>query len=156
MCIRDSFQIYGEQPLADGSAMLVDDYGHHPTEVEATINAVRQAWPDRRLLMINQPHRYTRTRDLYDDFVKVLGKVDMLLMLNVYSAGEPSIPGADSRSLCGSIRQLGKLDPIYVEDMDRLPETLLSVVRPGDVVLTQGAGNIGAIAQQLAGIKWQK
>ena len=150
------FQIYGEQPLADGSAMLVDDYGHHPTEVEATINAVRQAWPDRRLLMINQPHRYTRTRDLYDDFVKVLGKVDMLLMLNVYSAGEPSIPGADSRSLCGSIRQLGKLDPIYVEDMDRLPETLLSVVRPGDVVLTQGAGNIGAIAQQLAGIKWQK
>ena len=150
------FQIYGEQPLADGSAILVDDYGHHPTEVEATINAVRQAWPDRRLLMINQPHRYTRTRDLYDDFVKVLGKVDMLLMLNVYSAGEPSIPGADSRSLCGSIRQLGKLDPIYVEDMDRLPETLLSVVRPGDVVLTQGAGNIGAIAQQLAGIKWQK
>ena len=150
------FQIYGEQPLADGSAMLVDDYGHHPTEVEATINAVRQAWPDRRLLMINQPHRYTRTRDLYDDFVKVLGKVDMLLMLNVYSAGEPSIPGADSRSLCGSIRQLGKLDPIYVEDMDRLPETLLSVVRPGDVVLTQGAGNIGAIAQQLAGMKWQK
>ena len=150
------FQIYGEQPLADGSAILVDDYGHHPTEVEATINAVRQAWPDRRLLMINQPHRYTRTRDLYDDFVKVLGKVDMLLMLNVYSAGEPSIPGADSRSLCGSIRQLGKLDPIYVEDMDRLPETLLSVVRPGDVVLTQGAGNIGAIAQQLAGMKWQK
>lgn len=150
------FQIYGEQPLSDGSAMLVDDYGHHPTEVEATINAVRQAWPDRRLLMINQPHRYTRTRDLYDDFVKVLGKVDMLLMLNVYSAGEPSIPGADSRSLCGSIRQLGKLDPIYVEDMDRLPETLLSVVRPGDVVLTQGAGNIGAIAQQLAGMKWQK
>ncbi len=150
------FQIYGEQPLADGSAMLVDDYGHHPTEVEATINAVRQAWPDRRLLMINQPHRYTRTRDLYDDFVKVLGKVDMLLMLNVYSAGEPSIPGADSRSLCGSIRQLGRLDPIYVEDMDRLPETLLSVVRPGDVVLTQGAGNIGAIAQQLAGMKWQK
>jgi len=150
------FQIYGEQPLADGSAMLVDDYGHHPTEVEATINAVRQAWPDRRLLMINQPHRYTRTRDLYDDFVKVLGKVDMLLMLNVYSAGEPSIPGADSRSLCGSIRQLGKLDPIYVEDMDRLPDTLLSVVRPGDVVLTQGAGNIGAIAQQLAGMKWQK
>ncbi|MBB3047076.1 UDP-N-acetylmuramate--alanine ligase [Litorivivens lipolytica] len=150
------FQIYGEQVVDGGTAILVDDYGHHPTEVEATINAVRQAWPDRRLLMINQPHRFTRTRDLYDDFVRVLGQVDMLLMLNVYSAGEASIPGADSRSLCGSIRQLGKLDPIFVEDMDNLPETLTSVVRPGDVVLTQGAGNIGAIAQQLAGMKWHK
>ena len=90
------------------------------------------------------------------DSVKVLGKVDMLLMLNVYSAGEASIPGADSRSLCGSIRQLGKLDPIFVEDMDKLPEILLSVVRPDDVVLTQGAGNIGAIAQQLAGMTWHK
>lgn len=148
------FQLFGEQPLKNGEAMLVDDYGHHPTEVLATIKAVRQAWPGRRLLMIYQPHRFTRTRDLYDDFVRVLTEVDMLLMLNVYPAGEASIPGADSRSLCASIRQLGKLDPIFIEDMARIESTLKSVVKPGDVVLTQGAGNIGAIAQQLANSRW--
>lgn len=148
------FQLFGEQPLENGTAMLVDDYGHHPTEVLATIKAVRQAWPGRRLLMIYQPHRFTRTRDLYDDFVRVLTEVDMLLMLNVYPAGEPAIPGADSRSLCASIRQLGKLDPIFIEDMTRIESTLKSVVKPGDVVLTQGAGNIGAIAQQLANSRW--
>ncbi len=150
------FQLYGEQSVVDGSAMLVDDYGHHPTEVLATIKAARQAWPGRRLLMIYQPHRYTRTRDLYDDFVRVLSEVDMLLMLNVYGAGENCIPGADARSLCGSIRQLGKLDPIYVEDIDGVLATLKSVVRKGDIVLTQGAGNIGAIAQQLANSGWQE
>lgn len=148
------FQIYGEQAVGNGSAILLDDYGHHPTEVLATIKAVRQAWPQRRLLMIYQPHRFTRTRDLYDDFVRVLSDADMLLMLNVYSAGESSIPGADARSLCASIRQLGKLDPIFVEDMDRILETLVSVVKEGDVVLTQGAGNIGGIAQQLASSRW--
>lgn len=148
------FQLFGEQPLESGTAMLVDDYGHHPTEVLATIKAVRQAWPGRRLLMIYQPHRFTRTRDLYDDFVRVLTEVDMLLMLNVYAAGESGIPGADSRSLCASIRQLGKLDPIFIEDMTRIESTLKSVVKPDDVVLTQGAGNIGAIAQQLANSRW--
>lgn len=149
------FQIYGEQSVPGGSATLVDDYGHHPTEVQATIRSVRQAWPDRRLLMIYQPHRYTRTKDLYDDFVRVLSEVDMLMMLNVYPAGESSIPGADSRSLCGSIRQLGRVDPIYVEDMDQVAETLVSLVKPGDIVLTQGAGNVGGIAQQLAGMSWR-
>ena len=149
------FQIYGEQKVAGGSAILVDDYGHHPTEVMATIKAVRQAWPERRLLMVYQPHRFTRTRDLYDDFVRVLSEVDMLLMLNVYSAGENSIPGADSRSLCASIRQLGKIDPIFVEDIEQVLETLKSVVRSDDIVLTQGAGNIGGIALQLAGSGWE-
>ncbi|WP_372763613.1 glutamate ligase domain-containing protein, partial [Litorivivens sp.] len=148
------FQIYGDYAVGDGVATLVDDYGHHPTEVQATIRAARQAWPDRRLLMIYQPHRYTRTKDLYDDFVRVLSDVDMLLMLNVYAAGEGPIPGADSRSLCGSIRQLGKVDPIFVEDMNDVSEVLLSVVRAGDVVLTQGAGNVGGIAQQLANMAW--
>lgn len=150
------FQVYGDQAVDGGSATLVDDYGHHPTEVMATIKAARQAWPQRRLLMIYQPHRFTRTRDLYDDFVRVLSEVDMLLMLNVYSAGESSIPGADARSLCASIRQLGKLDPIFVEDIGALAGTLQSVVKNGDIVLTQGAGNIGAIAQQLASSRWVK
>lgn len=148
------FQVYGDQVVSGGQATLVDDYGHHPTEVLATIKAARQAWPGRRLLMIYQPHRFTRTRDLYDDFVRVLSEVDMLLMLNVYSAGESSIVGADTRSLCASIRQLGKLDPIFIEDIGGVIKTLRSVVASGDIVLTQGAGNIGAIAQQLASSRW--
>ncbi|MFT5576118.1 MAG: UDP-N-acetylmuramate--alanine ligase [Bermanella sp.] len=150
------FQVYGDQDLTVGSAILVDDYGHHPTEVLATIKAARQAWPQRRLLMIYQPHRYSRTRDLYDDFVRVLSEADMLLMLNVYSAGESSIPGADARSLCASIRQLGKLDPIFIDDIEGVVETLKSVVKSGDIVLTQGAGNIGTIAQLLANSRWSE
>jgi UDP-N-acetylmuramate--alanine ligase len=150
------FQVYGDQDLTVGSAILVDDYGHHPTEVLATIKAARQAWPQRRLLMIYQPHRYSRTRDLYDDFVRVLSEADMLLMLNVYSAGESSIPGADARSLCASIRQLGKLDPIFIDDIEGVVETLKSVVKSGDIVLTQGAGNIGTSAQLLANSRWSE
>jgi UDP-N-acetylmuramate--alanine ligase len=144
------FQIYGDIPVADGSVTLVDDYGHHPTEVAATISAVRQAWPQRRLVMIYQPHRYTRTRDLYEDFAAVLSGVDALLLLEVYSAGEDPIPGADSRNLCRSIRARGQVDPIFVERPDQVAEVLKGVVRAGDVVLTQGAGNIGALAVELA------
>jgi UDP-N-acetylmuramate--alanine ligase len=144
------FQLYGELPVANGSALLVDDYGHHPTEVAATISAVRQAWPQRRLVMVYQPHRYTRTRDLYEDFAAVLSTVDALLMLDVYSAGEEPIAGADSRSLCRSIRSRGKLEPVFVDKLERVAEMLKGVVRPGDVVLTQGAGNIGALAAELA------
>src|SRR5690606_37914150 len=107
------FQLYGEIPLTGGSALLVDDYGHHPTEVDATISGVRQAWPERRLVMVYQPHRYTRTRDLYEDFAAVLSNVDALLMLDVYAAGEEPIAGADSRSLCRSIRTRGKVDPLF-------------------------------------------
>lgn len=145
------FQIYGDLPVQGGSATLVDDYGHHPTEVAATISGVRQAWPERRLVMVYQPHRYTRTRDLYEDFSSVLSNVDALLMLDVYSAGEDPIAGADSRSLCRSIRSRGKVEPVFVEKIEQIADVLKSVVRAGDIVLTQGAGNIGAIAAELAG-----
>lgn len=144
------FQVYGEFDVENGSVLLVDDYGHHPTEVEATISAARQAWPDRRLVMIYQPHRYTRTKDLYEDFVRVLSTVDSLLLLEVYSAGEDPIPGADGRSLSRSIRGRGLIDPVFVEKIESVAEVLKSIVRPGDVVLTQGAGNVGGIAAELA------
>lgn len=144
------FQIYNELPVANGNVLLVDDYGHHPTEVAATISGVRQAWPERRLVMVYQPHRYTRTRDLYEDFSVVLSNVDALLMLDVYSAGEEPIAGADSRSLCRSIRSRGKIEPVFVEKIEQVVDVLKGVVRPGDIVLTQGAGNIGALAAELA------
>ncbi len=129
---------------------LVDDYGHHPTEVAATLNAARGAWPDRRIVMMYQPHRYSRTRDLYEDFVGVLSQVDLLLLLEVYSAGEDPIPGADGRSLSRSIRQRGAVDPVFVEDVKQIPHILKNVLKPGDVLVTQGAGNVGAIASGLA------
>ncbi|AIR70648.1 UDP-N-acetylmuramate--L-alanine ligase [Dickeya fangzhongdai] len=149
------FDFLGEFPLQpvngkSGSAMLVDDYGHHPTEVDATIKAARAGWPDKRLVMIFQPHRYTRTRDLYDDFAHVLSQVDVLLMLDVYPAGEAPIPGADSRSLCRTIRGRGKIDPIMVPDVETLPELLAQALQGDDLVLVQGAGNIGKLARRLA------
>lgn len=148
------FQRYGEMALAEGEFMLVDDYGHHPTEVAATISAARQAWPDRRLVMLYQPHRFSRTKDLYEDFVRVLSTVDSLLLLDVYPAGEEPIAGADSRSLCRSIRLQDKFEPVFVESIDVAFDILKTKIRPGDVLLTQGAGNIGALAQQLSGQDW--
>ncbi|WP_245980752.1 UDP-N-acetylmuramate--L-alanine ligase [Sinobacterium caligoides] len=144
------FQVYGEYQVGDGTAMLVDDYGHHPTEVAATISAVRAGWPDRRLLMLYQPHRYSRTRDLYEDFVEVLSMNDELMLLEVYAAGEEPIAGADSKSLCRSLRQRGAVEPVYVENIEKAAEVLADLVRPGDIVLTQGAGNVGLLAKQLA------
>ena len=138
-----------------GSAMLVDDYGHHPTEVDATIKAARAGWPDKKLVMVFQPHRYSRTRDLFDDFANVLSQVDVLLMLEVYAAGEPAIPGADSRSLCRSIRGRGKVDPILVSDHDALPGMLAPTLSGNDLILVQGAGNVGKIARKLAELKLQ-
>lgn len=156
------FDILGEFVLngnddhrRNDSVMLVDDYGHHPTEVDVTIKAARAGWCERRLVMIFQPHRYTRTRDLYDDFAHVLSQVDVLFILEVYSAGEMPIPGADSRSLCRTIRGRGKLDPVFVNDMDILPALLAQTLRPGDLVLTQGAGNVGKLARRLAELKLQ-
>lgn len=140
------FQMYGEFDVDGKQISLMDDYGHHPSEVSATIKAIRQSWPEKRLVMVYQPHRYTRTRDLYEDFTQVLSEVDVLLMLKVYSAGEEPIVGADSRSLCGSIRQRGKTDPIFVESQDDLPEVLSNILQDGDVVVTQGAGNVGSFA----------
>lgn len=143
------FQVHGEFPVAGGSVLLVDDYGHHPTEVAATIAAIRKGWPEQRLVMIFQPHRYSRTRDLYEDFVAVLASVDVLLMLEVYSAGEEPIAGVDSRSLCRSIRTRGRLDPIFVDDNEQVRGVLQGVVHAGDIVLTQGAGNISSVAGTL-------
>ncbi|MGM3174526.1 UDP-N-acetylmuramate--L-alanine ligase [Dickeya lacustris] len=154
------FDFLGEFSLVpvngkSGSAMLVDDYGHHPTEVDATIKAARAGWPDKRVVMIFQPHRYTRTRDLYDDFAHVLSQVDVLLMLDVYPAGEAPIPGADSRSLCRTIRGRGKIDPIMVPDVDALPELLAQALQGDDLILVQGAGNIGKLARRLAETRLQ-
>ncbi|WP_317931149.1 UDP-N-acetylmuramate--L-alanine ligase [Halioxenophilus sp. WMMB6] len=144
------FQVVGELALGDGTVMLVDDYGHHPREVAATIKAVRNGWPDRRLVMIYQPHRYTRTRDLFEDFVEVLSTVDVLVLLEVYSAGEEPIQGADGRQLSRSIRTRGLVDPIFVEGIDAVPEVIRDIVQSGDIVITQGAGNVGSLAKELA------
>lgn len=144
------FTQMGELTLASGTALLVDDYGHHPTEVKATLDSTRQAWPERRVVMVYQPHRYSRTRDLYEDFVAVLSQCDVLVLLEVYGAGEAVIPGADSRSLARSIRQRGQVEPVFVESIDDVPAILSSLVQDGDVVVTQGAGNIGGLARDLS------
>lgn len=139
------------QQLGEFSAVkLVDDYGHHPREVDATIKAARQSFPERRLVMLFQPHRYTRTRDCFEDFVQVLSSVDALLLLDVYGAGEKPITGADGRTLARSIRTRGTVDPVFVEKTEELGDILRHVLKPGDVLLTQGAGNVGVIAQELA------
>ncbi|MEP4147313.1 MAG: UDP-N-acetylmuramate--L-alanine ligase [Halioglobus sp.] len=150
------FTRMGELQLPGGSALLVDDYGHHPTEVRATLDSARQAWPERRVVMIYQPHRYTRTRDLYEDFVSVLSRCDVLVLLEVYSAGEEIISGADSRSLARSIRQRGQLEPIFAESIEDVPQILSSVVEEGDVVITQGAGNIGALSKDLVAMSFEQ
>ena len=144
------FEVIGEYPVTGGDAMLVDDYGHHPSEVKATIQAIRDGWPEKRLVMVFQPHRYTRTRDLYEDFVQVLAEVDVLLVLDVYSAGEEPIPGAGSKNLCGSIRQRGGIDPIYVESIEEVPYLLGELVRGDDFVMTQGAGSVSKLVAMLA------
>ena len=149
------FELVGEYQVTDGPAMLVDDYGHHPTEVKATIQAVRDGWPEKRLIMVFQPHRYSRTRDLYEDFVQVLSQVDVLLVLDVYAAGEEPIAGAGSKNLCGSIRQRGVIDPIFVEQIEEVPKLLGDLVRGGDLVMTQGAGSVSKLVAMLADSKLQ-
>jgi len=147
------FQVYGDYTIPNGQVMFVDDYGHHPSEVEATLQAIREGWPEKRLVMIFQPHRYSRTSDLYEDFVKILAEVDVLLLMDVYAAGEKPIPGADSRALCRSIRQRGASEPIFVESGENIEEVLKNVLQDGDFLLTQGAGNIGNLATRLANNK---
>lgn len=144
------FEHLGSFDTGSGEVMLVDDYGHHPTEVDVTIKAARNGWTDKRLVMIFQPHRYSRTRDLYDDFANVLSQVDVLIMLDVYSAGEQPIAGADSRSLCRTIRARGGIDPIFVAEQDSLPNVLANIIQDSDLVLTQGAGDVGKVAKKLA------
>ncbi|GAL06477.1 UDP-N-acetylmuramate-alanine ligase [Photobacterium aphoticum] len=147
------FDHLGEFETGNGNVMLVDDYGHHPSEVDVTIQAARAGWSDKRLVMVFQPHRYSRTRDLYDDFANVLEQVDVLVMLDVYPAGETPIAGADGRSLCRTIRGRGKIDPIFVPHTDALPAALANILQNDDLVLTQGAGDVGKIARQLADMK---
>jgi UDP-N-acetylmuramate--alanine ligase len=144
------FEHLGTFDSGKGNVMLVDDYGHHPTEVDVTIKAARNGWSDKRLVMVFQPHRYSRTRDLYDDFANVLEQVDVLVMLDVYSAGEQPIAGADSRSLCRTIRARGGIDPVFVAEQDALPGVLANILQEGDLVLTQGAGDVGKVAKTLA------
>lgn len=150
------FQRCGEIKLAKndsnncGSFTLVDDYGHHPVEIAATIAAAHGAFPGRRLMVAFQPHRYTRTRDVFEDFVKVLSTADVLLLTEVYSAGESPIVAADGKSLVRAIRVQGKVEPIFVETVEELPAAILSIVQDGDVVLVMGAGSVGSVAQNLA------
>ncbi|OQS39102.1 UDP-N-acetylmuramate--L-alanine ligase [Chromobacterium haemolyticum] len=145
------FQRYGEVPAKDGGSFtLVDDYGHHPVEMAATLAAVRGAFPDKRLVLAFQPHRYTRTRDLFEDFVKVLSSVDALLLSEVYAAGEVPIVAADGRALARAVRVLGKVEPVFVEDIVEMQQTIFDQARDGDVVVTMGAGSIGAVPAKVA------
>ncbi len=150
------FQSYGEIETANGKVLHIDDYGHHPREVAPTIKAVRAGWPDRRLVLAFQPHRYSRTRDLFEDFAMVLSEVDVLVLLEVYPAGEEPIAGADGRSLSRAIRLRGQVEPVFVESIEQLPETLSGVLHDGDLLLTLGAGSIGAMASRLAGLLEEK
>ncbi|MEZ5498569.1 MAG: UDP-N-acetylmuramate--L-alanine ligase [Steroidobacteraceae bacterium] len=144
-------QHIAELPLGQGKVTLVDDYGHHPTEIAATLDAIRQAYAGRRIVLAFQPHRYTRTRDLLDDFAAVLGTADALLVTEVYSAGEAAIAGADGRAICRAVRSRGLLEPVFVAEVTELAKSLHALVRAGDVILTMGAGSIGQVAQELPG-----
>lgn len=148
------FQRYGEVAIpAGGSFTVVDDYGHHPVEMAATLSAARGAFPDRRLVLAFQPHRYTRTRDCFEDFVKVLATVDALLLAEVYAAGEAPIIAADGRALARALRVTGKIEPVFVEEINDMPQAVFDMVRDGDVVLTMGAGSIGGIPAKLTEAK---
>jgi UDP-N-acetylmuramate--alanine ligase len=142
-------QQLGDIEWPGGSALVIDDYGHHPTEIAATLDAVRQGWPTRRLVLAFQPHRYTRTRDLLDDFGRALSECDVLLVTEVYGAGETPIAGADGRAICRAVRTRGLMEPVFVERVDDLADSLRGILHDGDVVLTMGAGNISAVAHDL-------
>jgi UDP-N-acetylmuramate--alanine ligase len=143
--VADGIRFAGKQ------ITVVDDYGHHPTEVAMVIEAARKVWPDRRLVMTYQPHRYTRTHDLYDDFTKVLSTVDKLVLLEVYAAGEDPIAGADSHALCQGIRERGSLNPIYAANPAEAFDLLPNILENGDVLLVQGAGNVNQLSNRLRG-----
>ncbi len=143
------FQLLGEVQTAAGSIMLVDDYGHHPTEIAATLSAAKTGWPDKRVVLIFQPHRYSRTRDLMDDFATVLSDVDVLVLLDVYAAGEEPIAGADGRAMARAIRTRGSVEPVFVESLDAVYPVLMDILKDGDLLLTMGAGDIGTYATAL-------
>jgi UDP-N-acetylmuramate--alanine ligase len=143
------FQVNGELPLGGKAVTFVDDYGHHPREIEATLDSARQAYEGRRLVMVFQPHRYSRTRDLFEDFVEVLSKTDVLILAEVYPAGEKPINGADGRSLSRAIRVRGQIEPVFVAELGDIAGLLPGILEPGDVLLTLGAGSIGQWAAEL-------
>jgi UDP-N-acetylmuramate--alanine ligase len=147
--VERRLQCIGDALTALGTITIVDDYGHHPTEVTATLEAVRQGYPGRRVLLVFQPHRYSRTRDLIDDFGKALSGADALVVTEVYAAGETAIPGADGRAICRAVRSRGLLEPLFVEKVEELAAALKDVIQDGDVVLAMGAGNISAVAHAL-------
>ena len=142
-------QFIGELATGTGKAVLIDDYGHHPTEIRATLEAVRQAYPGRRVVLAFQPHRYTRTRDLLDDFAAVLATADVLLVSEVYAAGEAPIAGADGRAICRAVRSRGQAEPVFLSRIEDLPDALRGLLRADDVVLAMGAGNVSAVAHDL-------
>jgi len=142
-------QVLGELTIQGKKVLIIDDYAHHPREINATLQAVRQGWPDKRVVVIFQPHRYTRTRDLFEDFCQVLAETDRLLLLEIYSAGEKPVAGADGRSLCRAIRQRGQVDPIFVEKREKIPQLLENFVEENDLLLVLGAGDVGAISASL-------
>ena len=142
-------QVLGEVVTTVGKVTFVDDYGHHPTEIAATLAAARSAWPGRRLVVAFQPHRYSRTHQLLDDFAQVLADCDVLVLTPVYAAGEDAIAGADGKSLARAVRARGKVEPVYVEDLSELNRVLRDLIQADDVVLSLGAGSIGSIAKTL-------
>jgi UDP-N-acetylmuramate--alanine ligase len=146
------FQILGDVHTKNGNVMLVDDYGHHPTEIAATLAAARSGWPGKRVVLAFQPHRYTRTRDLLDDFASVLSEADVLVILEVYAAGEEPITGANGRAITRAVRMRGGVEPVFVEALKDLPTVLEGLLEDGDLVLTMGAGDIGAFAAELPGL----
>jgi len=143
------FDIHGEIRTPAGSVLMVDDYGHHPTEIAATIAAARDGWPERRLVVVFQPHRYTRTRDLIDDFARVLSAADVVVLTEVYSAGETPIAGADGRALTRAIRTRGQVEPVFVANIDNAPSVLRGLLADHDLLLTLGAGSVGSFAAAL-------
>jgi len=144
------FQTRGDCRVGGHRVMLVDDYAHHPSEIAATLRAVRDGWPERRLVVAFQPHRYTRTQERFDDFVQILSQADLLLLSEVYAAGEEPLAGAEGRDLSRAIRARGQVDPVFVDPLDELPEVVEGLLRDGDILLTLGAGSIGAVAAELS------
>ncbi len=147
--VNRRFNIFGEITTPSGEVLLIDDYGHHPTEIAATVAALRAGWPDRRVVVVFQPHRYSRTRDLFEDFAHILSTVDVLVVMEVYAAGETKIAGADAKSLCRAIRLRGQVEPVFVDNKQDLFEVLPGLLSDGDVLMTLGAGDIGSIVREL-------
>jgi len=144
------FQRYGDWPLPQGGEItVVDDYGHHPAEMSAVLAAARGAFPGRRLILAFQPHRYTRTRDCFEDFVHVMGQADAVVLTEVYAAGESPIVAADSRALVRALRIAGKVDPLFIESVSEVSDALINLAADGDVMMIMGAGSIGSVAAQL-------